>query len=109
MTTFHKMILDISHFLTQDNVKALLFLYRLPLHTGNKLDIELDPLSVLIELERRGVFSHMSIEPLIGLLETIHRFDIINQCGVREYMETAKQHAREFTFCVTCRASRCKS
>ena len=52
-----------------------------------------------MELEKRGVFSHENVEPLIGLLTDLHRVDIINTCGVREYKERAER-ASEWHFVV---------
>ena len=85
------MLTHISELFTPDNVSSLAYINGLPSQSGNTPH---KPLDVLVELEKRGVFSHENVEPLIGLLMDLHRVDIINMCGVREYKERAEQASK---------------
>ena len=81
------MLMHISEQLTPDNAQSLAYINALPPLTDNTPH---KPLDVLMELEKRGMFSHENVDPLISLLTDLHRVDIINTCGVREYKEKAE-------------------
>ena len=88
ISPFRIMLTHICELFTPDNASSLAYINGLPTPTGNALH---KPLNILIELEKRGVFSHENIEPLISLLTDLHRVDIINTCKIREYKERADQ------------------
>ena len=81
------MLTHISELFTPDNARSLAYINGLPTPTNNTPH---KPLDVLMELEKRGVFSHGNVDPLIGLLTDLHRVDIINTCQVHEYKEKAE-------------------
>ena len=85
------MLTHISELLSADNASSLAYINGLPSPPDNAPH---KPLDVLKELEKRGVFSHENVEPLIGLLTDLHRVDIINTCGVREYKNNAEQASK---------------
>jgi hypothetical protein len=85
------MLTHISELLTADNASSLAYIHGLPSPPGNTPH---KPLEVLMELEKRGVFSHENVEPLIGLLTDAHRVDIINTCSIREYKDKAEQASK---------------
>ena len=78
------MLTHISEHLTQDNAQRLAYINGLPSPSNSTHHKQLD---VLTELEKRGVFSHKNIDPLIDLLTDLHRADIINSCQIREFKE----------------------
>ena len=78
------MLTQISEHLTPDNAKRLAYINSLPSPNDNASHKQLD---VLAELEKRGVFSHKNIDPLIDLLTGLHRADIINSCQIVEFKE----------------------
>lgn len=82
---FRTLLTHISELFTPDNARSLAYINGLPDNSPH------NPLDVLMELEKRGVFSHENVDPLISLLTDLHRVDIINTCGVREYKEKAEQ------------------
>ena len=82
------MLTHISEYLRADNAKALA-LCGLPGPPPDSAPHR--PLDVLMELEKRGVFSHENVEPLIGLLRDINRLDIIDT--IQEYKDKAEQQA----------------
>ena len=84
------MLMHISELLTADNASSLAYINGLPTPPPGSAPHR--PFHVLMELEKRGVFSHENIEPLIGLLKDIGRFDIINT--IQEYKERAEQDSK---------------
>lgn len=82
------MLMHISEQLTPDNAHSLAYINVLPSLPDNSPH---KPLDVLMELEKKGVFSHENVDPLVTLLTDIHRVDIINTCGVKKYKEKASK------------------
>ena len=87
-SAFHTMLFHISGLFTQDNASHLADISGFPPPTGFTSHM---PLYVLMELEKRGLFSYENVDPLIGVLTDLHRVDIINTCGLREYKEKVVQ------------------
>ena len=86
------MLTRISELLTADNASSLAYIHGLPVPPPGSAPHR--PFDVLMELEKRGVFSHENVEPLIGLLTDLHRVDIINTCAIREYKEKVEQASK---------------
>ena len=86
------MLTHISELLTADSASSLAYIHGLP--TPPPGNTPHRPLDVLMELEKRGVFSHENVEPLIGLLKDLHRVDIINTCAIKEYKDKAEQASK---------------
>ena len=86
------MLTHISELLTADNASSLAYINGLPIPSSGNTPHK--PLDVLMALEKRGVFSHENVEPLIGLLTDLHRVDIINTCAIKEYRERAEQASK---------------
>ena len=92
VSSFRTMLTHISELLTADNASSLAYIHGLPVPPSGSAPHR--PLDVLMELEKRGVFSHENVEPLIGQLTDLHRVDIINTCAIREYRERAEQASK---------------
>ena len=71
---YKTLIHDLADHLGKDNVAAIVFNQNLP--DGMK---QLSALDVLSQLERQGLFSHLKIQPLVELLKSIHRNDLVNK------------------------------
>ena len=81
--------MHISELLTADSAMALAYIHDLPIPPLGSAPHR--PLDVLMELEKRGVFSHENVAPLIDLLRDIRRLDIIDTCAIREFKEKVEQ------------------
>ena len=92
LSSFHTMLTHISELLTADNAMTLAYIHGLPIPPPGSAPHR--PLDVLMELEKRGVFSHENVEPLIGQLMDLHRVDIINTCAIKEYKNKAEQASK---------------
>ena len=84
--------MHISELLTADSAMALAYIHHFPIPPSGSAPYR--PLDVLMELEKRGVFSHENIEPLISLLTDLHHVDIINTCAIREFKEKVEQASK---------------
>ena len=84
--------MHISELLTADSALLFTFIYGLPNPPPGSAPHR--PFDILMELEKRGVFSHENVEPLIGLLMDIERGDIIKICAIQEFKEKVEQASK---------------
>lgn len=90
---FSRIVFEISQLLSLQDLGAISYLYKLP-DTCKDLSCQLQ---VLVDLERRGVFSPSNPEGLKTLLDTIHRSDLSEM--VSEYMAMNKRNEESDCFC----------
>ena len=75
------MVQDVADDMGTEDVQKIVFQFDLPADYKSK-----SALAALRELEVRGKFSDSDIRPLLGLLQSIHRYDLINK-HVTPYQE----------------------
>lgn len=93
---FHVLVVRISDHLTISITQTLEEKYGLPRSSDS---VPNKALYVLSELQKRGVFSHDNVDPLIELLTSMDLNSIIKACGVIEYKEWA-EHVGKFIPCI---------
>ena len=74
---FRKLLVALSQMLTESELTQIEYLYSLPQASTRKRE----GLDVLMELQKRGMFSPINTEPLIRLLQEIKRYDIAEHVG----------------------------
>jgi len=70
----------IADSLSAEDVEAIAYINNLPGTAGQRT-----ALGVLGELEKRGMFSHDNVEPLIRLLSNINRHDIVKNAWMEDF------------------------
>ena len=70
----------IADSLSAEDVEAIAYINNLPGTAGQRT-----ALGVLGELEKRGMFSHNNVEPLIRLLSNINRHDIVKNAWMEDF------------------------
>lgn len=73
----------IADSLSSEDVEAIAYINSLPGPADQRT-----ALGVLRELEKKGVFSHDNIEPLVRQLANINRYDIINRSWFKDFRRT---------------------
>lgn len=69
---FRKLISDLSEHLRPEEVERIVFLRKLP---KDRTSTALNTLRYLIEV---GTFSHAKVEPLMDLLKSVNRHDLVS-------------------------------
>lgn len=72
--SYKQMVQDVADDMGTEDVQKIVFQFDLPADYKSK-----SALAALRELEVRGKFSDSDISPLLGLLQSIHRYDLINK------------------------------
>ena len=73
----------ITDSLSSEDVEAIAYINSLPGPVGQRT-----ALGVLRELERKRVFSHDNIDPLVRQLANINRYDIIKRAWFKDFRRT---------------------